>query len=163
MLLTGQTEALLLPVFRLIDSSPDYFLHQVLWVGSVYTVCILYGSVCHHKKTIYVTSMNTTSISLRVLSGNDKHFRFNVPLRSRRRRCSPPLEEEEEEEEKKGSCATFAGNLVAGVCGLLQSKFYRLELTQKISFEFYFSESEKKQHEAESQAELRVARETSEF
>lgn len=47
MLLTGQTEALLLPVFRFVDSSPDDFLHQILRVSPVYTVSIFNRSVCH--------------------------------------------------------------------------------------------------------------------
>lgn len=46
-LLTGETEAFLLPVLRLVDSCADDFLHQILRVSPVYTVSVFNGSVCH--------------------------------------------------------------------------------------------------------------------
>lgn len=47
--LGGETETFLLPVFGLVDSGPDDFLHQVLRVGSVDTVRVFHGSVRHRR------------------------------------------------------------------------------------------------------------------
>lgn len=48
--LTRETETFLLPVFRLVDSSPDDFLHQILRVGTVDAIRIFNGSVCHRNE-----------------------------------------------------------------------------------------------------------------
>lgn len=44
-----KSKAFLFPIFRLIDSGPDNFFYQILWICSVYTIGIFYCSVCHFK------------------------------------------------------------------------------------------------------------------
>lgn len=48
---TCKPETFFFPVFRLVDSSPNDFLHEILRISSVYAVCIFNCSVRHDLKS----------------------------------------------------------------------------------------------------------------
>ena len=67
--LTGQAEALLLPVLRLVDPSPDDLLHQILRVGAMDAVGVFHGPVSHVSRSCAGSSERNNPLCYDVFPG----------------------------------------------------------------------------------------------